>query len=390
MEDTTDLLIVGAGPYGLAVAAYARHLGIDHVVVGKPMDFWKVNMPEGMYLRTGSDVQLDPLGVHTIEKFLQIQGLMPTDVEPLSLQSYLAYAQWFQEQKQIDALPVLVQRLDCADGEGGRFRAAMTSGQTISAQHVVIAVGFKYFKHLPPELIERLPAGRYAHTCDLVDFRHLQGKRCLILGGRQSAFEWTALLNDAGAAAVHVSYRHDSPAFNRPDMSWIAPMVEAIVDDPGWFRRLSQKERDAVIDRFWAVGRLNIEPWLESRVMKETVTLWPKTRIAAIDEIPNDTLSVRLDNGRTFRVDAIILATGYRVQIDRVPFLARGNTLDRLATHNGFPRLDEHFQTNIPGLFITSMPATQDFGPFFGFTYGVGTSAKLIGQAIAGRQSNLT
>ena len=58
-----------------------------------------------------------------IEKFLQIEGLSPTDVEPLSLQFYLSYAQWFQEQKQIDAVPVLVERLDCADSEDGRFLA---------------------------------------------------------------------------------------------------------------------------------------------------------------------------------------------------------------------------------------------------------------------------
>ena len=147
MEEATDLLIIGAGPYGLAMAAYARHLGIDHVVVGKPMDFWKVNMPAGMYLRTRSDVHIDPLGIHTIEKFLEIQGLSPTDVEPLSLQFYLSYAQWFQEQKQIDAVPVLVQRLDCSDGQDGRFHASMENGQTIWAQHVVIAVGFKYFQH---------------------------------------------------------------------------------------------------------------------------------------------------------------------------------------------------------------------------------------------------
>ena len=74
----------------------------------------------------------------------------------------------------------------------------------------------------------------------------------------------------------------------------------------------------------------------------------------------------------SFPVDAIILATGYRVQIGQVPFLAQGSILNRLTTHNGFPKLDEQFQTNIPGLFITSLPATQDFGPFF-------ASAKVIG-----------
>jgi len=45
--------------------------------------------------------------------------------------------------------------------------------------------------------------------------------------------------------------------------------------------------------------------------------------------------------------------------------------------------IDEHFQTNLPGLFITSMAAGQDFGPFFGFTIAVRTSAKLIGKAIS-------
>ena len=384
MEKTTDLLIIGAGPYGLAMAAYARHLGIDHIVVGKPMEFWKAHMPEGMYLRSASDWPLDPMGIHTIERFLELRRLTPVDVEPLSLRFYPAYAHWFQEQKRIEALPVLVQRLDCLDGEDRRFHVATANGQTMGANHVVIAVGFEYFKHLPAELLQRLPAGRYTHTCDLVDFQGLKEKRCLILGGRQSAFEWTALLNEAGAAAVHVSYRHDSPAFKAADFSWINPLVDAMVDDPGWFRRLSQTDKDAVNHRLWAEGRLKVEPWLESRVMKETVTLWPRTQVVAVDERPNDELAVRLDNGRAIAVDAIILATGYKVKIDQAPFLARGNILDKLATQSGFPALDEHLQTNIPGLFITSMPATQDFGPFFAFTVSVRTSAKLIGQAIVG------
>jgi len=47
----SPLLIIGAGPFGLSVGAYARDHGMDHVMLGKPMDFWTSNMPAGMYLR---------------------------------------------------------------------------------------------------------------------------------------------------------------------------------------------------------------------------------------------------------------------------------------------------------------------------------------------------
>jgi hypothetical protein len=50
METDTDLLIIGAGPFGLAVAAYAKHSRLEHPLVGTPMESWKENMPKGMYL----------------------------------------------------------------------------------------------------------------------------------------------------------------------------------------------------------------------------------------------------------------------------------------------------------------------------------------------------
>ena len=378
----TSLLIIGAGPYGLAMAALARHLSIEHIIVGEPMEFWKANMPKGMYLRSASDWPLDPIGVHTIDAFLAEQRQTPADVEPLSLAFYLAYAQWFQDQKQIDVVPAVVQQLDHVDAADHRFHALMTDGQTVAARRVVIAVGFKYFKHLPLELVERLPAGRFSHTCDLVHLEALRGRRCLILGGRQSAFEWAALLHEAGAAAVHVSHRHDSPAFKAADWSWVNPLMDVIVDNPAWFRRLSPEEKDAVNHRLWAEGRLKVEPWLESRVMKDNVRLWPRTALVSCKALPRGDLVVELDNGKTLSVDHIILATGYKVQINQVPFLAQGNILQQLATENGFPVLDEHFQTSILGLFVTSMPATQDFGPFFAFTVAARASATLIGQAL--------
>lgn len=383
----TDLLIIGAGPFGLAMAAYAQHLGIDHVIVGKAMDFWQANMPKGMYLRSACDWHLDPVDEATIEAYLDTMGLTPPDVEPLSLDFYLGYTRWFQEQKQIDALPVFVQRLDTPDGSGSGFRASLADGGMISARHVVIALGFKHFKNIPDDLLPLLPAGRFEHTCDLVDFASLNGKRCLIIGGRQSAFEWTALMREAGAAAIHVSHRHDSPAFAEADWSWVNPLVDAMVDNPGWFRNLTQTEKDEVNHRLWAEGRLKVEPWLASRVLQDTVTLWPNTQVSGCREGASGEIEVTLNTGDQLHVDHVVLATGYKVNMAQIPFLADGNVLAQLHTHDGFPMLDEHFQTNVPGLYVTSMPATQDFGPFFAFTISVRTSARLIGQDIKQKEA---
>lgn len=47
---TTDVAILGAGPYGLA-AAQLRRVAVDMRIFGDPMSFWRT-MPEGMLLRS--------------------------------------------------------------------------------------------------------------------------------------------------------------------------------------------------------------------------------------------------------------------------------------------------------------------------------------------------
>ena len=371
----TDLLIVGAGPFGLAVASEAAHRGVEHLIVGKAMEFWRKNMPKGMFLRSACDWHLDPQDVHTIEAFLRTQGKTTKDVEPLSLEFYLSYATWFQEQKQIEPRPLFIRRLDVS---ASGFEATTREGEVINARQVVLAPGFKHFAHVPDDLKSKLPFDRFQHTAEFVDFSEARGKRFLIIGGRQSAFEWAALLLEAGAAAIHLCHRHASPAFAVADWSWVNPMVDHIADDPSWFRRLPQAEKDALNHRLWAEGRLKIEPWLESRVSDSRVKVWPQTELASCVENQSHELEVTLTNGETIIVDQIVLATGYKVDITRLPYLAAGNVLEQLETRNGFPALDDHFETSVPGLFITSMPATQDFGPFFGFTISVRTSARLI------------
>jgi thioredoxin reductase len=374
-----NLLIVGAGPFGLSMAAYAKYKTLDHLVIGRPMSFWKENMPKGMFLRSGREWHLCPQGIYTIDKFLETKQLKPEEVEPLSLDLYLSYAEWFQEQIKVEIEESLVEHLDHSDNQ---FVATLDDGQIITASTVLLAIGFRYFKNVPTELAEIIPPKCFSHTCDLVNFDSLKGKRCLVIGGRQSAYEWAALVNENGAATIHVSHRHEMPQFAKSDWAWVSPMVDTMTKNRGWFRNLPKHKRKEIERRFWAEGRLKLEPWLWTRIDNENIKIWPSSRVVACKELPTGELEVKLDGGERLTVDHIILATGYKVNMENVPFLAAGNILSKLKIQEGSPVLDENFQSNIPGLFITSMAATRDFGNFFAFTVSAVASARIIGKAI--------
>ena len=58
-----------------------------------------------------------------------------------------------------------------------------------------------------------------------------------------------------------------------------------------------------------------------------------------------------------------------------VPYLA--GVLDRLSVTDGFPDLSEGFETSVPGLYTIGFASTRDFGPFYGFTKGCESSARI-------------
>ena len=379
----TQLLIIGAGPYGLSTAAYARRLGLDCRVLGEPMGFWKNRMPGGMLLRSPIDWHLDPLGELTFERYLAGQAVAPESAAPIPIGLYLDYCRWFQEESGVAVQRNYVQNLEWHKDAAYPFRATLDDGSVLAAGKVLVATGLTNYGNVPDDLAALLPANGFAHTCDYTDFSRLRGKRCLIVGGRQSAFEWAALINEADGAEIHLVYRHETPRFTESDWSWIDPLMERTRQTPGWFRRLTPEAQADIYQRLWGEGRLKLEPWLYPRIQGDHVHLWPSTRITGSARPADGAISVSMDNGRSVEVDQVILATGYRVDLSREPCLQDASLRANLAVRDGFPALDDTFQSTIPGLYFTGQTATRDFGPFFGFGIGCPAAAWIIGNALA-------
>ena len=69
----------------------------------------------------------------------------------------------------------------------------------------------------------------------------MTGARVLIIGGRQSAYEWAALLREHGAARIDIVHRHDIPRFERVSWKFADVHVERTLKVPGYWRNLPGK-----------------------------------------------------------------------------------------------------------------------------------------------------
>ncbi len=366
------LLVVGAGPYGLAVAARAIERGIDTAVVGRPMGFWTDHMPDKMLLRSGTDWHLDASGTDTFEAFIEERGLSCDQINPVPIAVFLEYAAWFQAQKRVAVRDRLVSRLERNDDA---FVASLDDGTQISAEVVVATPGAAYFRQTP-DWATLLPEGVGAHTCDLVRFDELAGARVLIIGGRQSAYEWAALLGEHGAERVDVVHRHAMPRFERVSWNFIDPYMDATISRRGWWRSLSAIEQQKIAQKFWEVGRLSLEWWLTPRLADQRIRSWPGTHVVETAAEESGTVSVAFSTGDRLTFDRLVFATGYKADLSRVPYL--NGFAGSLEVIDGFPVLDEAFQSSIAGLYLTGFASTRDFGPFFGFTKGCPAAATLI------------
>ncbi len=189
-----------------------------------------------------------------------------------------------------------------------------------------------------------MPAGRRGHTSEVVSFDDVSGQRVAIIGGRQSAYEWAALLCDHGAAKVDVIHRHETPRFEKVSWKFVDELVDQTLAERGWWRNLAATRQQEIALQFWQVGRLTLEWWLIPRLKPAVVTSRPGTEVVAVAPDPDD-VTLTLSDGDRLAVDRVVFASGYRADLAAVPYLS--GVLDRVSVTDGFPDLSPGFETSL-------------------------------------------
>jgi FAD-dependent urate hydroxylase len=392
-----DVAVVGAGPYGLSVAAHLKQAGVPTRMFGDPMQFWQQHMPKGMKLRSPwrATHLSSPDGRLSLDRYAAQAGTERDRALPL--EEFIAYGNWFQEHAVPDPDRRAVRRVE---GAGNGFHLELSDGEIVEADRVVIATGLANQDYRPPAF-RRLDTARVTHTCEHADFSPLRGKRVAVIGRGQSACESAALLAEAGA---------DVELFSRGEIHWLgASTVETMTR-----KTMLQRLRDGLAAPS-AVGPLPLS-WLAelpallnhlppglrdrftARCLKAGAAGWLKPRfdqvrchngraITAVRALP-DRIMIEFDDGAS-SFDHVVLGTGYQIDISRIGILSP-LLLSRIACSEGSPVLGSGFETNVPKLHFVGAYAVKSFGPLLRFIAGAPFAARSVCAAAQGRNAAAT
>lgn len=395
----TDVAVIGAGPYGLAISAHLSGRGVAHEIFGEPMDTWRSHMPAGMLLKSegfASNIS-DPRGEHTLERYCAEHGIeYGALAAPIGLDTFAGYGCWFQER----AVPALRRdRVELVARAADGFELGLDSGETLRARRVVVATGVQGLAHVPSAL-SGLPGEAVVHCYDYRDPQTSTGSDIAIVGAGQSALEAAALIHEQGGTA-HVLLRAEQVRWNSKPGGADRPLRERLhYPESGLGEGIEQwlcanyplafhavPERKRVSSAYGILGPAG-SWWLRPRIEGHIDIRPQRTVVQARVEDGGVRLRLRLQGPagvEELTVDKVVAGTGYRADLNRLSFLEEGlrDSLASAPAAPGAPVLDRWFESSVPDLLFVGYIAAVSFGPLMRFVYGTDFTARRVARRLA-------
>jgi cation diffusion facilitator CzcD-associated flavoprotein CzcO len=377
--------VIGAGPYGLSIAAHLRARRVPTIVFGEPMESWQA-MPARMNLKSvwSASSLADPDGAFTLDSFCQRTGNRA--IEPIPLAFFIEYARWFQENAVLDVDRARVTKLARTRQT---FNLELSDGRELQVGKVVVAIGVRQFAYIPSFALN-MPRHLVSHTGDHTDLACFGDKRVAVIGAGQSALETAAILKDEGADVELIArgpviwinralYEQGGPVRRilYPASDVGPPGINWLCAAPLLMSRMPVKVRQTIEAR--AVRPAGAQ-WLRMRV-EGKVPITSHTQVLALGPSA-DRLRMYLSDGTKRDVDYMMLGTGYRPNVESIPFLDRA-LLAQVRQDDGFPMLNQWFESSVPGLHFVGGLAGRTFGPICRFVAGARVTAQQVSRRAA-------
>ena len=393
-RDESEVAVIGAGPYGLAVAAHLNAARISTRVLGRPMSFWREHMPKGMRLRSPwiATHIADPERRYSLDVFANRHGIARQ--EQLPIEQFVQYGEWFQHHAVPALDPRQVMRVEPA---AHGFRLMLDDETVVHARRVVVAMGLEG-QDLTPREFEGISPHLVSHTSAHARLDQWRGKRIAVIGRGQSACESAVLLREAGSEVDLVC---------RGEVRWIGGAPGKAAQDRHWRRHLHELvQAPSAVGPFpWSW--LNEWPGLEHRLpdemrskiaarsLRAAAAWWLLPRMEGVKvragrvirnvRPQGSTIAIELDSGVQI-YDHVLLGTGYRIDISKLGVLSP-QLLSAIDCRDGSPLLRAGFESTVPGLHFVGASAVDSHGPLMRFIAGAGHAARSVARAMSAQSA---
>jgi putative flavoprotein involved in K+ transport len=348
-----EVVVVGAGPGGLAVAAALKGHGVNSLVVDRAE-------------RVGSSWRhhYDRLHLHTPRRWSGLPGypIPPGFGRWVARHDVVRYLEAYAVHHRIQLrLGSGATRVDAVapSSDGARWAVRLEDGSTVTADHVVVATGYN---HTPVEPDWPGLDGFDAEVVLARDYRNgrpYAGRDVLVVGSGNTGMEIATDLADHGATRVWLSVRTPPHILPRSRLGWPAQGTGILV------RRLPPRLVDRVAKVLAVVQEPDLTEFgmpragsdlysrvLVGRVPVQDVGIVDAIRarrvepVAAVQSIEGS--EVVLADGARLRPTVVVVATGYRAGLE--PLVGHLDVLDG----RGLPVVHgAHEPAGTPGLWFT-------------------------------------
>jgi thioredoxin reductase len=394
----TNTIVIGAGPFGLSIAAHLRPAAAPFRIFGFPMDRWLERMPRGMFLKSeGEASSLSEPGQHfTLPRFCADNRIPYGDRgRPVAIDTFTRYALAFQRRFVPEVEQVRVSNVSRFADE---FHADLEDGRQVRARNVIVATGLEHTVYVPP-VFAHLPSRQVSHSSAHSELSAFRGRDVTVVGAGQSAIETAALLRESDAD-VRLIARTKSLEWNCPPREGTPGLYRRLryptsnlgegiqlslySDFPNLFRYLPMGTRISRVNRI--LGPAGAW-WLRDRVEGRVVVQTGSEVTLAESSGDKVRLCVRGASGVSeILTDHVIAATGYRYDLQNLSFLSE-HLRRTIRTQGSRPDLSPNFETNIPGLYFAGMASAYRFGPAMRFIEGVHFTARTLTAYLAAQRS---
>jgi len=391
-----EIAIIGAGPYGLSVAAHLRGLGVPFRIFGRPMDSWLAHMPKGMMLKSDGFASniYDPKDDFTLSQFCAEQGIAYSDTGlPVTRETFTQYGLAFRERMVPELEDKLVSSVErSSDG----FVLELEDGEKVKTRRVVLAVGITHFAHTPSNLAH-LPPELLSHSFDHRDLEPFRGRNVVVIGGGSSATDLAGLLRETDADVQLVARDtalkfHGKPQIGKPRSLWQRVRNPQSGLGPGWRSRFFANA--PMTFHYWPESlrlktvRTHLGPsggwFIKDKVIGKLPVLVGRTVVRAEAQANTVRLQLRAVDGSESEIVTghVIAATGYKVDLERLKYLST-EIRAKLKAVDGTPVLSTTFESSVPGLYFVGVASANSFGPVMRFAFGAGFAARRLAGTMA-------